>query len=253
MPASVFATASPRSSWQWTDSVTSASSGHRRRTSSRKARVLVRERVADGVGKVDRRRARLDRGSAHLCDERRDPSASRPRMRTRPRRPAGATCETAKRACSTTSGGSRPSLCSMWIGLVARKTWTRVRPRAPASASTAASRSSARVRASEATVGLLTAAADGANALEVTRRGDREAGLDHVDAEALEPERDLAFSSGESAMPGDCSPSLSVVSKIVILRRSATFCSSCRVARRRTCGVLRWTCAPARRVGRVSP
>ena len=51
--------------------------------------------------------------------------------------------------------------------------------------------------------------------LEVARRGDREAGLDHVDAEPLELARDAQLLGRVMLQPGDCSPSRSVVSKIV--------------------------------------
>ena len=134
----------------------------------------------------------------------------------------GATYPTAHRASSSTSGGSSPSLRSMWIGLVARKMWMRVRPRAPASASTAASRSSSRVRARDAIVGRLTAS-------PTARMPSKSPGEETAKPASITstPRRSSAraisaFSSGDSAMPGDCSPSLSVVSKTVILRRLAT-------------------------------
>jgi hypothetical protein len=74
----------------------------------------------------------------------------------------------------------------MWIALVAMKTCRRER-RAPASASTAASTSSSFARASAATVARSATSAT----LEVAGRGDREARLDHVDAEPLELLGDL--------------------------------------------------------------
>ena len=70
------------------------------------------------------------------------------------------------------------------------KTWTRERL-APATASTAASTSSRRVRASAATVGPSTTARHLAHAFEVSGGGRGEPGLDHVHAETLELLRDL--------------------------------------------------------------
>ena len=70
---------------------------------------------------------------------------------------------------------------------------------------------------SEATVAVRRSG-DRPDALEVAGRRRGEAGLDHVDAEPLELRGDLGLLVWRSAMPGDCSPSRSVVSKIVILR-----------------------------------
>ena len=108
----------------------------------------------------------------------------------------------------------------MWMGLVAMKTWMRDR-RALASDSAAASMSSLRVRASEATVGRSTAAA---TALTPSKSPGEE--TENPASTMSAPSRSScvpisAFSSGESAMPGDCSPSRNVVSKIVILRLTA--------------------------------
>src|SRR5688500_10360758 len=108
----------------------------------------------------------------------------------------------------------------MWIGLVAMKTWMRDRF-APASDCAAASRSSSRVRARAATVGRSTAAA-------TARTPSKSPGEETANPASTTstPSRSScvpisAFSSGESAMPGDCSPSRNVVSKIVILRLTA--------------------------------
>ena len=60
-PANEFATARPRSSWQWTLRTTSFSPGRQRVELLQVGRELVRHRVADGVGDVDRRRALVDR------------------------------------------------------------------------------------------------------------------------------------------------------------------------------------------------
>ena len=92
-----------------------------------------------------------------------------------------------------------------------------MRRRLPPACAAAASMSAAVVRASEATVTRSTAPATEATPAShpaTTRR----AGFDHVDAEALEHHRRLALVTGDKAMPGDCSPSLRVVSKILILR-----------------------------------
>jgi hypothetical protein len=57
-------------------------------------------------------------------------------------------------------------------------------------------------------------AGDRLHGLEVAGRRDREAGLDDVDAQARELVGDLELLAVFSEMPGDCSPSRSVVSKI---------------------------------------
>ena len=51
--------------------------------------------------------------------------------------------------------------------------------------------------------------------LEVAVAGDREPGLDDVDAEASELLRDLELLDHIEGDPGDCSPSRRVVSKIL--------------------------------------
>ena len=68
-PANELATASPRSSWQCTDSTTSRSRRHQLVQLAQEGRVLVRHRVADGVGDVDRRGALVDRDLHHLGGE----------------------------------------------------------------------------------------------------------------------------------------------------------------------------------------
>ncbi len=60
-PASEFATARPRSSWQWTENTALSESGTRSRTVPEHGAVLVRRRVADRVGQVDRGGAGPDR------------------------------------------------------------------------------------------------------------------------------------------------------------------------------------------------
>ena len=69
-------------------------------------------------------------------------------------------------------------------------------------------------------VGTSQAADDGAldfsgdllDRVEVARRGDREAGLDDVDAEARQLLGDLELLGSVQRVPGDCSPSRRVVS-----------------------------------------
>ena len=61
-PASELATARPRSLWQCTEKIALSAFGTRSRTVRNMAAVLLRRRVADRVGEVDRGRAGLDRG-----------------------------------------------------------------------------------------------------------------------------------------------------------------------------------------------
>src|SRR6266508_1162311 len=137
----------------------------------------------------------------------------------------------------------------MWTGLVARKMWMRER-RAPARASAAASMSSLRVRHSEATVGRSTGAA---TAFPPSKSpGDETAKPASITST---PSRSScraisAFSSGRRAMPGDCSPSRSVVSKIV-MRRVTVFLLRLRTEAYRWCD--RSAYAPERRVVASSP
>jgi hypothetical protein len=105
----------------------------------------------------------------------------------------------------------------MCSALVAMKTWTRLRG-AAARAATAASTSSRVVRASEATVARVTAS-------EAAATPSKSPGEDAAKPASITSTPSCsstpaisAFSAGRSAMPGDCSPSLSVVSKILILR-----------------------------------
>ena len=146
------------------------------------------------------------------------------------------------RTRSSTSGGSSPSLRAMCSALVAMNTWILER-RAPARASAAASRSSGSVRASAATVAPATVRGDGLHALEVARRRDREAGLDHVYAEPLELRGDLGLLVG---LQGDAGRLLAVAKSGVEDRDPAGWqlsSSSSRPVRGRTGGVVRSACA----------
>ena len=78
----------------------------------------------------------------------------------------------------------------MWMSLVAMKVWMRGRSESLI-AFQAASMSCTPVRASPQIDGALDLARDRLHGLEVARRGDREAGLDHVHAEPRELVRDL--------------------------------------------------------------
>ena len=105
----------------------------------------------------------------------------------------------------------------MCSALVARKMWMRERG-ASASAAAAASMSAALARQSEATVTFLAARA-------TARTPSKSPGDEAAKPASITstPSRSSCspistFSSGRSAIPGACSPSRSVVSKIVILR-----------------------------------
>ena len=78
----------------------------------------------------------------------------------------------------------------MWMSLVAMKVWMRGRSES-LTAFQAASMSCMAVRASPQITGPCDLARDRLHGLEVAGRGDREAGLDDVDAEPRELVRDL--------------------------------------------------------------
>ena len=122
---------------------------------------------------------------------------------------------TASTAAPSTWARSIFSLYRRWMSLVAMKVWMRGRSASrTASPAAVTSRSLARARPATITPGDLLG--DGADGLEVARRRDREARLEHVDAAgARAAGRSRTFSRVLRWMPGDCSPSRSVVSKIV--------------------------------------
>jgi Ca2+/Na+ antiporter len=82
------------------------------------------------------------------------------------------------------------------------------------SASPARSMSACAARARPQTTARFTTLAISRDRLEVAVRGDREAGLDDVDAHLVEESATCSFSSSVIEAPGDCSPSRSVVSKM---------------------------------------
>ena len=187
--ASEFATARPRSLWQWAERTTCSAPGTRGADRPEHRADLVRHRVADRVGEVHRRRPglrrrprRSSRGSPGRC-------ASRPRPRTRRRPTKRARARDAGPAASSACSREMPSFRERWRSDVAMKTCIRGRaaPRAPAPArSMSAGRQRARRRDGRAANGLR----DGADRLEVVRGRDREAGLDDVDAQLVELPRE---------------------------------------------------------------
>ena len=114
------------------------------------------------------------------------------------------------------------SFFSMCSALVAMKVWMRARA-APFSASAAREMSRSLARASEHTMVSRMALAMALHRVEVAVGRGREAGLDHIDAQALELARDAQLLVAVIEAPGDCSPSRNVVSKMISL--SAMVCS----------------------------
>src|SRR5918998_435933 len=103
-------------------------------------------------------------------------------------------CATAARAPVLTSSRVARSWCSMWMSDVEMNVWMRGRA---ASRTAAAARSTSAVGAREPRDdGALHVARDRLHGLEVARRGDREAGLDDVHAEAGQLVRDLELLRG---------------------------------------------------------
>src|SRR4051812_41765356 len=124
--------------------------------------------------------------------------------------------------------------------------------RVSASASRAASMSSRRVRASAATVGSVTAAATARTPSKSPGEAPGKPASMTSTPSRSSCSAISALSCGCSAMPGDCSPSRKVVSKIEI-RRWDTNTSSFASERRRTDGVGEWASAPAKARVRVAP
>ena len=158
------------------------------------ARVLVGHRVADGVGDVDRRRALVDRDLDHLGGEL-DVGAGGVHRRE---------LDVVDQRARVRDGGARGALDVLARGLqlvldvdVARRD-ERVDPRPLGLAygvggAVDVARMSAREAGDHGAVDL---AGDRPDGLEVTGRGGREAGLDHVHAQARELVRDLELLAG---------------------------------------------------------
>ena len=189
-PARLLATARPRSLWQWTLMTALSMFGTRFVERADDAAHVRRRGVADRVGDVDRRRAGLDRRLDDLGRGSRARCGRRPRARTRRRRSSRPPACTPSTARPTISSLSIFSLNSRWMALVARKTWIRGCS-ACLSASQARSMSSSLQRARPQIVAPRILCGDRADRLEVAGRGDREAGLDDVDAEVGQRPGDL--------------------------------------------------------------
>ena len=162
--------------------------------------VLLRRRVADGVGDVDRRRALVERDLHHLGGEldvgarrvhRRELDVGDERARVRDRR--------ARLALDVLARG-----LELVLDVDVRRRDERVDPRSLRVAhrlggALDVGRMSARKAGDHGAVHL---ARDRPHRLEVARRGDREAGLDHVDAQPRELVRDLELLGRVQRDPG---------------------------------------------------
>ena len=189
--ARLLATARPRSLWQWTLITALSMFGTRSRSVRITSPICVRRGVADRVGDVDRRGAGVDRRLDDLAEEvelgargvlgRELDVVAVARGPLDARRPPG----------WTISSLSILSLYSRWMALVARKTWIRgslgVLERLPRAVDVLRRCSGPARRPARPA----TALAICADRLEVARRGDREAGLDHVDAQVDQRVGDL--------------------------------------------------------------
>ena len=176
-------------------------------------RVLLRHRVADGVGDVDRRRALLDRDGDHLGGEL-DVGA-----RGIHRRELDVVDE---RAGVRDGRAAWPlDVLARGLQLVVDVDVRRGDEGVDARAVGVAHRFGGALDVGGVRAGepgddrAVDLARDRLHGLEVARRRDREAGLDHVDAQARELVGDLELLGVFSEMPGDCSPSRRVVSKMM--------------------------------------
>ena len=211
-PANELATASPRSSWQWTDSTDVAQVRDQLVQLGEEGGVLVRHRVADGVRDVDRRRALVDRDlddlggelhvraawrpSARTRRPRRAPSPGRPTRGRGPSRPRAWTAAGTRCGCRTSRRTCGSEVARVLDGL-------------PCTIDVR------RVRAGEAGDDRsLDLARDRLDRLEVARRGDREAGFDDVDVQPRELVGDLELLGRVERDARRLLPSRSVVSKI---------------------------------------
>ena len=213
-PASEFATARPRSLWQWTEKTALSESGTRSRTVRNMLVVFVRRRVADRVGQVDRRRAGPDRrldAAAEIVDRR----ARRVHGATirRPRRGCGPARTVAVMISSTSSSVLR-IWCARWIGEVETKVWMRARL-AWRTASPARAMSAGDGAGEAGDTGILDRAArsrDTASKSPFEAIG-KPASMMSTPM-ASRSSATWSFSSRVMVAPGHCSPSRKVVSKI---------------------------------------
>ena len=180
---------------------------------AQEVRVLVGDRVPDGVGDVDRRRPLIDRDLADLGRE----------LELGSRGIHGRELDVVRVLLGVRHRGSRLALDVLSGGLQlvldmdVRGRDEGVDPRPGG----VADRTPGGVDVGHVGPGqagdhrAFDRPGNGLHGLEIARRGDREAGLDHVDPEAGQLRGQLSsFSCGLSEIPGDCSPSRRVVSKI---------------------------------------
>ena len=220
--------------------------GQRSSNSVNISRVLVRQRVADRVGEVDDRRAGRDRacGRPRRGTSGSERVASSAENSTSSQRSRAYATDQATR--SSTSSGVEPEL-ALHVQRARRDEDVHAAARCVGERATVASTSSCVVRASEATVAVETAAAAAATPAKSPGEDAAKPASITSTPNCSSAAATSAFSSGRSAMPGDCSPSLKVVSKIEILR---TRCSS--VGARLRAHFFRLTSVCAASNGRVS-
>ena len=122
-PAIELATASPRSLWQCVEMTTS--SGTTSRTVPDQLAELVRHRVPDGVGHVDRGGALLDRGPDHVQQELEPGARGVLRRELHVVRCSPCARRTLRRVASSTCSCDIRSIESMWMSLVEMNTCSR--------------------------------------------------------------------------------------------------------------------------------
>src|SRR3954447_9076675 len=217
-PANEFATARPRSSWQWTDSTTPDSSGTSSYSRPRNvayspgivyptvsgtlivvAPSSIAAAITDAVNSTSARVASIGENSTSSTSER--------------------ACATAARAWPSTSARVDCSWCSMWMSLVEMNVCTRGRS-ASRTASAARSMSDACARARPAITGPRTSLAIACTAWKSPGEA-----IGKPASMTSTPRRASCcaistFSWVFSEIPGDCSPSRRVVSKILTLSSS---------------------------------
>ena len=176
--------------WQWTEKTTLSAPGTRSRTRAEHGAVLVRRGVADRVGQVDGGGAGLDGrldAAAEIVDRRaRGVHGATTRH---PRRDCAPGPRSARMISSTCSSVLR-IWCARWIGEVETKVWMRGRAAWPDRLARAGDVGGDGARQT-GDDGVLGPPGDLGHGLEVAVRGDREAGLDDVDAHGVEQFGDL--------------------------------------------------------------